>query len=261
MAWSINQVARMSGVTSRTLRHYDAIGLLTPAYVGANGYRYYEQEQLLRLQQILVLRELGVGLGETARAIGCQPDKVAALRRHHTRLLAERDRLSRLAETVARTITELENSATTAQGKGDGSMPRPTINRPENLFEGFDPSAYEPEAREQWPEQFEQAQEVAASFTPEQMKAEQMEMTARMIRMAELMVAGKPADDPEVQAEVDWHYQSICRLWTPDAAAYNRLGRMYVDDERFRENYEQVAEGLAVYQRDAMACYAQGRLS
>ena len=60
----------MSGVTSRTLRHYHEIGLLDPAYVGANGYRYYEVEQLLRLQQILLLRELGVGLGEIADAIG-----------------------------------------------------------------------------------------------------------------------------------------------------------------------------------------------
>ncbi len=140
-------------------------------------------------------------------------------------------------------------------------MPRPAINRPENLFEGFDPSAYEAEARERWPERFEQAQRVAGSFTPEQMQAEQREMTARMIRMAELMAAGKPADDPEVQAEVDWHYRSVCRFWTPDAAAYTGLGRMYVDDERFRGNYEKIAEGLAVYQRDAMAAYARERLS
>lgn len=259
MAWSTAQVARMSGVTSRTLRHYDAIGLLAPAYIGSNGYRYYEQEQLLRLQQILVLRELGVGLDEIARSFGRQPDTVAALRRHHARLLAERDRLSRLAETVARTIAELEDSAATARRKGDGSMPR--INRPENLFEGFDPSAYEEEARERWPEQFEEAQRVAGSFTPEQTEAEQREMTAQMIRMAEFMAAGKPADDPQVQAEVDRHYQSLCRFWTPDAAAYAGLGRMYVDDERFRANYEKITEGLADYQREAMAAYAQARLS
>ncbi|HLH58262.1 MAG TPA: MerR family transcriptional regulator [Streptosporangiaceae bacterium] len=261
MAWSIAQVARMSGVTSRTLRHYDAIGLLAPAYVGVNGYRYYEEEQLLRLQQILVLRELGVGLGEIARSIGRQPDTVAALRRHHARLLAERDRLGRLAETVARTIAELEEGAATARREGDGPMPRPAINRPENLFEGFDHSGYEAEARERWPERFEKSQRIARSFTPEQLEAGQREMTARMIRMAELMVAGKPADDPEVQAEVEWHYRSVRQFWTPDAAAYACLGQMYVDDERFRDNYEKIAEGLAAYQRDAMAVYARERLS
>lgn len=58
MSWSIQQVARVPGVTARTLRYYDEIGLLRPADVGANGYRYYDREQLLRLQQILLLREL-----------------------------------------------------------------------------------------------------------------------------------------------------------------------------------------------------------
>jgi MerR family transcriptional regulator, thiopeptide resistance regulator len=252
MAWSIADVARMSGVTSRTLRHYDGIGLLAPAYVGANGYRYYETEQLLRLQQILLLRELGIGLGEIAEAIGSQSDIVAALRRHHARLIAERERLGVLAQTVARTIAELE---------GGDPMTPPKINRPENLFEGFDPSAYEAEARERWPEQYEQSRKVAESITPEQMEAIQKDLTAYMIQLAELMAAGKPAGDAEVQAEVDWHYRWVSRFWTPNAEAYRNLGRMHADDERFRANYEKITEGLAAYQRDAMAVYARERLS
>jgi DNA-binding transcriptional MerR regulator len=252
MAWSIADVARMSGVTSRTLRHYDRIGLLAPAYVGANGYRYYETEQLLRLQQILLLRELGISLGEIAKAIGSQPDIVAALRRHHARLIAERERLGVLAQTVARTITELEEGA---------PMMPPKINRPENLFEGFDPSVYEAEARERWPEQYEQSRKIAESITPEQMEATQKDLTAHMIRLAELMAAGKPVGDAEVQAEIGWHYRWVSRFWTPNAEAYCNLGRMYVDDERFRVNYEKISEGLAAYQRDAMAVYAGERLS
>lgn len=242
----------MSGVTSRTLRHYDSIGLLAPAYVGANGYRFHDVEQLLRLQQILVLRELGVGLGEIAAAIGSQPDTLAALRRHHRRLLAERDRLGVLAQTVARTIAELD---------GGDPMAQPAINRPENLFAGFDPSQYEDEARERWPEQYERSQQVASTITPDQMEAMQKELTASMIRMAELMVAGKPAGDPEVQARAGWHYRWVATFWEPDAEAYRNLGQMYVDDERFRANYEKIDPGLAEYQRDAMAVYARDHLS
>ncbi len=134
------------------------------------------------------------------------------------------------------------------------------INRPENLFEGFDPAGYEAEAAERWPEHYEQSRPVAAGFTPAQMGAEQREMTARMIRMAELMVAGVPADDPATQEEVDWHYRSVARLWTPNADAFSHLGRMYADDERFRSNYDRIADGLAGYQRDAMAAYAEARL-
>lgn len=255
MAWSIAEVSEMSGVTSRTLRHYDSIGLLEPAHVGPNGYRYYEEEQLLRLQQILVLRQLGVGLAEIAVALDAEPDVISALRRHHARLLAEGVRLGRLADTVARTIAELERNP-----QGGPEMANTRINRPENLFEGFDPSDYAAEAAEKWPTEYEQSRAVAEGFTPEQMEAGQREMTARMIRMAELMVAGVPPDDPVVQEEVDWHYRSVARFWTPNAAAWTHLGRMYVDDDRFKANYERIAEGLAEYQRDAMIAYAEARL-
>ena len=137
----------------------------------------------------------------------------------------------------------------------------PQINRPENLFEGFNPADYEDEARERWPEQFEQAQAVAQAAAPEQVTADQQEITARMIRMAELMTAGKPAADPEVQAEVDRHFRWVAPHWTPTAQSYRGLGQLYVDDERFRVSYEQIAPGLAAYQRDAMTVYARDRLS
>ncbi|HZE32399.1 MAG TPA: TipAS antibiotic-recognition domain-containing protein [Actinoallomurus sp.] len=89
----------------------------------------------------------------------------------------------------------------------------------------------------------------------------QRETTAQMIRMADFMAAGASADDPVVQAEVDVHYQSVRRFWTPCAAAYKGLGQTYVDDPRFKVNYDKIAEGLAEYQRDAMVVYADARLS
>jgi DNA-binding transcriptional MerR regulator len=251
MSWSIAQVARMSGVTARTLRHYDEVGLLKPDHVGTNGYRYYEEEQLLRLQQILVLRELGVGLADIAKAIDSEPDTLAALRRQHARLIVERDRLSRVAETVRRTIVELEGRPLVSVH----------INRPENLFEGFDHSQHDDEARERWPEQYEQAQAKRATMTEADMERWQREATAAMIRMAEFMAAGTPVDDPAVQDEVHQHYQGICIWWTPNRQAYKCLGQMYVDDERFKVNYMKIAEGLAEYQAAAMAAYAEARLT
>jgi DNA-binding transcriptional MerR regulator len=122
VSWSIQQVARLSGVTARTLRYYGEIGLLRPARVGPNGYRYYEQEQLLRLQEILLLRELDMDLGTIAAVVDGARDRVEALRAHEQRLLAERGRLDRLARTVAATIAHLEEGT---------AMPA------EELFEGF----------------------------------------------------------------------------------------------------------------------------
>ncbi|WP_069811904.1 TipAS antibiotic-recognition domain-containing protein [Streptomyces sp. TP-A0874] len=251
MAWSIAEVARMSGVTSRTLRHYDEIGLLPPAWIGGNGHRYYERADLLRLQQILLLRELDLGLREIAEVMDGGRDRVAVLREHHRRLLRERDRLSTLARTVGRTIAELQ--------EGGGEMVE--INRPENLFEGFDPARYDAEARERWPAEWESSRRFADTLTEEDQTRLQRETTAQMIRLAELMAAGTPVSDPAVQQEIHEHYRGICRFWTPNAAAYKGLGQTYVEDPQFRANYEKIATRLAEYQRDAMAVYADARLA
>ncbi|MFF8787174.1 MerR family transcriptional regulator [Streptomyces sp. NPDC015125] len=255
MAWSIAEVARMSGVTSRTLRHYDEIGLLPPAWIGSNGHRYYEEADLLRLQQILLMRELDLGLREIEVVLDRQVDQVAVLREHHGRLLAERDRLETLVRTVGRTLAELE------EGKDDNDMAK--INRPENLFEGFEASAAEAEAeaRARWPAQWEQARQAREAMTAEDQERWQREVTAQMIRIAEFMVAGTPVADPAVQSEVHAHYQGICRFWTPNAAAYKGLAQTYVDDPQIRANYDTIAEGLAVYQQQAMAVYADARLN
>jgi DNA-binding transcriptional MerR regulator len=256
VAWSITAVAKMSGVTSRTLRHYDVIGLLPPAWIGGNGYRYYEDEQLLRLQQILVLRELGVGLSEIAGVLDAETDQLSALRRHHTRLLAERERLTRLARTVARTIAELE--------KQEGGDSVAKIKNPYELFDGLDPEqarAWDAEARERWgSEQVDESHRRLAGLTKEDAARIQRDSAAINVRMAELMAAGTPVDDPVVLEAVDRHYRWVCNFWTPDRQAYIGLGNLYTDDERFKKNYEDVRTGLAAYMRAAMAAYAQVRL-
>ncbi|MFE9117524.1 MerR family transcriptional regulator [Streptomyces sp. NPDC007172] len=254
MAWSIAEVARMSGVTSRTLRHYDEIGLLPPAWIGSNGHRHYEEADLLRLQQILLMRELDLGLREIRAVLDSQVDRVSVLREHHQRLLAERDRLGTLAGTVGRTIAELEEAE-----ESDGMT---KINRPENLFDGFEPSAEENEkVRERWPKAWEQSRQAVDAMTAEDTERWQREVTAQMIRIAEFMVAGTPVGAPAVQAEMDDHYRGVCRFWTPNAVAYEGLGQTYVEDPQMRANYDSVAEGLAEYLRDAMVAYAHARLS
>ncbi len=248
---AIGDVARMSGVTARTLRHYESIGLLLPSSVGDNGHRFYGDPELLRLQRILVLRALGLPLAEIAALLDEQRDEVEALREHHARLLTEQERLGRIAATVERTIRELSQ-----HGRN-----RPmTIERPENLFEGFDPSAYEAEARERWPEEAASSERFTAGLSPADLERMQRETTAQIVRMADLRAAGVPVDAPEVQEEIDALHASVSRMWIPDAMAFAALGRMYVDDERFRATYDRVSPGVAEYFRDAMAVYASERL-
>ncbi|RBQ14288.1 MerR family transcriptional regulator [Spongiactinospora rosea] len=255
MAWSIAEVARMSGVTARTLRHYHEIGLLIPASIGTNGYRFYDEDELLRLQQILVLRSLGLGLPEIRAIVDRHTDPVVALREHHERLITERDRLDTVIASVTRTIAELRHN------QEMGSMRK--INDPENLFAGFDAESYRDEAARRYGEHWENAgqQRLIESSSPEELERMQREATAALVRMAGLMEAGTPVDDPAVLTELDAHYAQMSRFWTPSAEEYARFGAMQAEDERFRAEYERVATGLADYMRDAMAAYAAARLS
>src|SRR5436190_2179342 len=111
MAYTVKQVAAMSKVSVRTLHFYDETGLLKPAYVGANGYRYYEEPQLLRLQQILFYRELGFELKRIERIIGRRNfEIVAALRSHRKALESNLTRTQTLIETIDKTIKHLKGT-------------------------------------------------------------------------------------------------------------------------------------------------------
>ncbi|WP_327239279.1 MULTISPECIES: MerR family transcriptional regulator [unclassified Streptomyces] len=253
MAWPIAEVARMSGVTARTLRHYDEIGLLPPARIGTNGHRYYEERQLLQLQQILVLRALGLGLPEIGRILAAQVDELEALRGHRRRLLAERDRLDALAGTVSRTIAELE------QSRKDGRT-MTSINRPENLFEGVRPAQYG-EGMRDFPELAEKVEQRTATMSQDDIEAGHRRRTAQMVRLAELQAAGLPADADPVQAEVDAQYRALAELRAASAEEFRAMGRSCVENEQRRAAYEAIAPGLAAYQRDAIEAYATTRLS
>ena len=107
--YTVKQLAKLSGVSVRTLHHYDEIGLLKPAFLGENRYRYYGREELLRLQDILFHRELGVPLQEIGKLLTLQgEDRVAVLREHRDWLAARVERSRQLLATINRTIAELK---------------------------------------------------------------------------------------------------------------------------------------------------------
>ncbi|MFJ8045429.1 MerR family transcriptional regulator [Kitasatospora sp. NPDC096147] len=252
MDLSIAEVARLSGVTARTLRHYDEIGLLPPARIAGNGHRHYGERQLLLLQQILVLRALGVGLPEIGRILTEQVDEVEALRGHHHRLLAERDRLDALATTVARTLADLERS------REDGHPM--TINRPENLFEGITPDRYE-DGLQDFPALAEATARRTATMDATAVEAGQRERTAAMIRLAEHLTAGTPASAAPVQAEIDAQYRSLAELHPVTPEEFRAMGLGCVRNPSWRAAYEAVTPGLADYQHTAIEFYATTRLS
>ncbi len=261
-AWTIGEVARLAGVTTRTLRHYDAVGLLRPTGVAAGGRRLYGRAELLRLQQVLVLRELGVDLPTVAEILaeddagsgagsGAGPAADAVrrrrLREHHARLVAERDRFDRLAATVESTLRAWEGGIEMAA---------------KDLYAGFDNSQYEAEARERYGDEEVNRSNAAWERIGAEGRAAFAEESAAVGQgLAALMAEGADVADPRVQALVRRHHAQIALFWTPSKEAYVGLGQMYVDDERFTATYDAFAPGLAPYLRDAMAVFAGSSLA
>lgn len=246
----IAQLARRTGLTSRTLRHYDAIGLLPPAWTGHDGRRHYGAREIARLQHILVLRELGVPLTRIGAIVDAAPDDAALaahLTDHLAGLEAERDRYATLATTVRRTVAALKEG-------------RPMTA--DDMLDGFDRTPYEPEARERWGDAAVDAS--SARWDALGKEGQQRHLAAHQEVVEALGAAkriGLAADSPEVQEVVAKHYAWVSLFWTPNAETYRGLTQMYVDDERFRRNYDEVAPGAAELLRDAAAIYAERELS
>lgn len=248
MEWSIQQLARLSGVTSRTLRHYDDLGLLPPTRVGANGYRHYDQAALVRLQRILLLRELGLGLPAIAEVLDGQTDDVAALTTHRLLLQQERDRVDRLIASVTTTIERLEG--------GEELMA-------EEAFDGFDHTVYKEEVEQRWgADAYARSDRWWRGLGAEGQAAFRAEAAAIQTGFAAAHAAGTPVTDPAVQALTARHYAWVRAGWgdvAPSAEAYLGLGDMYVADPRFATHYGG-ADGAA-YVREAMGVYAASELA
>jgi DNA-binding transcriptional MerR regulator len=240
MTFTIKEIADLAGVTTRTLRYYDEIGLLSPAEVGGNGYRYYDQDSLLRLQQILFFRELDVPLNEI-QLIMSRPDfnLLRALERHRSALMNRSRRLNRLIDTVDQTIAEIQ---------GETSM------NDKDYFEGFDETQYEEEARQRWGNtpQYAESQRKWGSYSKEQKDAIKVEGGEITRRMVSLDPSARP-EDPEVQAAIGEYHAYINRyFYTCDEEFMRNLSDMWVEDPRFAINYDRIREGGAEFVRQAV---------
>lgn len=240
------EVTRTSGVTSRTLRHYDAIGLLHPAGTGPGGQRLYGARELVRLQRILVLRELGLPLGQVAEVLDGEDDDVAALNRHVEQLRGQGARIETMIRAVENTITRLELG-----------MPLEETE----MFDGFAENPYEDEARQRWPEAHKESQRRLGRLSKEQQRALFEQGAETTCALADLFRSGAEPGAPAVQSQVANHHAWVSVFWTPTRTAYTRLGRMYVDDARFTAHYDRYAPGLAVFLRDAIGLWAAENLT
>lgn len=247
--YTVQQLARLAGVSVRTLHHYDHIGLLKPSARSAAGYRLYGETDLLRLQQILFFRELDFPLANI-QAILDDPgfDQVKALRDHRRLLQQEADRLGRLLATIEKTISRLTEDNMTMTD--------------EELYEGFTPEQierYTREANERYdPKIVAEANRRVRQMSKAQWQVVKAEGGAVAQQLADLM--DREPGDAAVQAAIARHYAWVDIFWHPTAESYRGLGRGYAEHPEFRAFYEKYRPGLADFMCAAMAHYADHTL-
>lgn len=248
MACTVGQLSRLTGLTVRALRHYDEIGLVRPSQRTAAGYRLYDERDVLRLQQVLVFRELGVALHEIGPAIDAATDRAALLRKHRSALAEKRTQLDAMLAAVDRALEVLAK-----QESGDTVMQSEDFKA---LFDGFDPAEHEAEVRERWgsTDAYREAARRTKQYGKPEWQEIRQESEAIHARLRQLMQQGAAASDPAVQAAVEDHRCHIDRWYYPcSRKMHHGLGEMYVADPRFAANLDKVAPGFAQFLRDAIA--------
>ncbi|WP_449458797.1 MerR family transcriptional regulator [Streptococcus suis] len=237
--WTVKQVSQLTGLTVRTLHHYDQIGLLKPAFVAENGYRYYNQKNLARLQEILLFRELDLPLKDIQQLLDVTEDNCQQVLRDHVALLElKRERLDRIIN-HARLLTE----------KGGEVMD----------FHAFDSSqldAYKAEAKERWGQtaayaEFEERYDASKDRVFAQEMQSIFEAFGKMLRLE--------VSHPDVQAQVANLQAYIAEnFYTCTKEILQNIGLMYVEDERFTANIDRVGgPGTATFVSQAIAVYCQ----
>ena len=253
--YTVQQLSKLSGVSTRTLHHYDEIGLLKPAYTGENRYRYYGREELLRLQQILFYRELDLPLLQIGALLD-QPefDRLTALREHRARLESEAARYRRLIQTIDRTIVELT---------GD-----PTMNDAD-LYHGFAPEKqaeyerwlvdrYGDDARQT----IEQSKSHLSSLQPRQRDARMQELADIEAALMEAYKRELPPDSLALEPMLARHRSWVALMWNKPCSpeAFAGLADLYCAHPDFLARYEKLAAGFCDFLVAAMKAHAR-RLS
>ncbi len=246
--WPIKEVARASGLTSRTLRHYEQIGLLAPGRVATNGYRFYCRPQISRLYRIMSLRSLGLPLEEIKALLADDQSVAEVVRAHLTQLEDAQDHLVHQIAVVRQTLTALESRNTM------------TIDQ---IFANFDHTQHEREVRERWGESaWKRSADRRAHLSDEELRADGQCSLDVNRALREAAEAGLDPQSDAFQALVSEHYEWVTLQWgnvKPDPTAYAGLAEMYVADDRFAATYGGRERAEVI--RDAIRIWIASHLS
>ncbi len=248
MPYSVNQLAKLAGVSVRTLHYYDEVGLLKPTRVKHNDYRQYNEDELLRLQQIMFFRELDFSLEQIKKILSSpQFDMQAALAEQKQLIKLKRHRLDRLMITIDKTIKKINNEIHMEDQELYGNFSKAEMDK------------YTEEARQRWghTDAFKQSQQRVKKMGKAGLAKVLKESGELTQAIAAAMKSGLYPKSEVVQQLIARHYDGLRAFYEPNLEMYKGLAIMYVDDPRFKANYENVAAGLAEFMRDGMLYFAE----
>jgi DNA-binding transcriptional MerR regulator len=249
LEYTVQKLAQMAGVSPRTLRYYDEMGILKPARINSSGYRIYGQAEVDRLQQVLFYRELGVSL-ESIKDIVTSPsfNGEQALREHREKLLEKREQLDLLISNVEKTIALTEGRIKMMDKEKFAGFKQKLVDDNE--------AKYGKEIREKYgDETVNKSNEKLKGMSQEQYDEAGKLATGVIETLLAAFKTGDPAGEL-AQKAVDLHRQWLCYYWESyTKEAHAGLAQMYVDDPRFTAYYDEKQPGLAEFLRDAVHIY------
>lgn len=257
MAYTVKSVSELSGVTVRTLHFYEEIGLLKPAYYGSNGYRYYEEKQLLQLQQILFFKELGFSLKQIQKVVGTSDfDQLAALYSHRQSLRKEWEKIGVLLKTVDKTIKHLE---------GKKKM------KDKDMFDGFHIALVKLEENKPYSKALKLVVESVKNPTKDAEDAEKRGkafydniITTAQALFQELVECIEKGLDPaadEVQRIIKKHHAFGEQMHSATKEVYKAMAQVYAEHPEFRKQLDPFHPDLATFMAEAMRVFADRKLS
>ncbi|WP_010233119.1 MerR family transcriptional regulator [Clostridium arbusti] len=249
MEYTVQKLGKIAGVSTRTLRYYDEIGILKPARINSSGYRIYGKEEVDRLQQILFYRELGVNLSDVKNIVTSPSfDANRALREHREKLLAKREQLDLLIANIDKTIAVSEEGIKMTDKEKFEGFKEKMIERNEKK--------YGKEIREKYGDKKVDESNIAfKNMTKEQYDEFQKLGDSIIKNLKEAFATGDPAGEL-AQKTAELHRKWLTYAWgSYNKEAHSGLAQMYVNDKRFTAYYDKEQPGAAEFLRDAILIY------
>ena len=250
MAYTVKNLSELSKVTVRALHFYEEEGLLKPSYYGANGYRYYEEKQLLELQQILFFKELGFSLKQIKKVLGRSDfDQLAALQSHKKALSLEWEKIGKLIGTIDKTIQHIKGNVKMEDKDIFQGFGQITVGKGDEPY--FNAEVLVLKSLKQPREEVDGSERVNIAKAGNELYR----------RVAECMEKGKTPFSKEVQSLVKKHHAFSEKFHGSTKEVYKALSKLYREHPEFRKQLDPIHLELAEFLAEAMDVFADKELS